>query len=607
MAFPASVAVPAFECIESLASRVALANGYPSLRLFYVTSGLSRRKLAEGDTSEVSKLAMLVGGDDGMLARNTVFRVQLNHGIWQLGHACFDRQSTRGKRLRFCINCVANNVAAGAGLPAARTFVRASWISRSVRNCTEHERPLFEMAVKHTRDDDFARFIQDNMALISEHAAVPHKPVPIDVDRYVEDRIKGVLREPFLDRFEAYVAIELCYYLGQLIKRHHHTLRQLPASLRNAHAREVGFAVARNGEAAIRDIVAAIIHRDRADSTFQAVFGALCRWLREKCHKPAYSELVELFQDIAERNLPVGPEDVCVVKVRRRYLHTVHSASIEYDLHDNRVLELMRSNGLLGNVDYPRLSIWFDADRAHEILTDAAETLTSKEVQNILRVGERGLNGILESGLLPRVEERAETRNYSRIRKKDLLAFQEAVFAAAKYRRPSPSMMSIQAACQRVGAKLHEVLRVIMSGEIENVALVDGHRCRIDELRLDVEEVADTFEKVRAVGADPNEADLLTLKRTQQLLGVNPPTVPHLVRLGALDTVGVEHPRTKARKFYIHRASVETFIRDHLHQGTVSDARDAPDRHVRFFGGQRHPTEFRQGRNGNPVLLSCRY
>ncbi|TCU18648.1 hypothetical protein EV131_114155 [Rhizobium laguerreae] len=170
------------------------------------------------------------------------------------------------------------------------------------------------------------------------------------MDDYIASRIRGSSAEPYLDRFEAFIANDLCDHLGRFLKSHALGFPFVPDELRAASAREIGFHVARKGESEIRNVIESVIHRTQPNGTARFSFGVLGRWLRSNTNREEYLELVELFQDVAERNLPYGPGDVCLVPVGRRYLHSVHSAAQEYGLFEERIVELLRTAGLIGKL-----------------------------------------------------------------------------------------------------------------------------------------------------------------------------------------------------------------------------------------------------------------
>jgi hypothetical protein len=280
--------------------------------------------------------------------------------------------------------CVVNDMETGRGRHVSRPYVRAGWLTRAVRNCPRHRCPLVEKPTTARTGDSFCRFVTDNFGEIEHQTAASVAYFSVALDSYVEDRIRGILQEPYLDRFEAHVAIDLCTHLGRFVKRHRPALSLVPPALRSASSREIGFFLARQGEAKIRSTVAWIIERERPKGQEKFLFGSLGRWLRDNSREPEFAEILELFQDIAERNLPYGPGEMCFVPVRRRYLHSVKSASNEYGLFADRIVALVKRAGLIEDDTLSYARIYFDAEKAHDILVAASRTITSREARREL-------------------------------------------------------------------------------------------------------------------------------------------------------------------------------------------------------------------------------
>lgn len=216
--------------------------------------------------------------------------------------------------------------------------------------------------------NDFCKFVSTNLDRIRVQASESSEDCSVEMDAYVESRILGTSTEFYLDRFEAYVAIDLCAHLGEFLKSHRVGSPFVADELRHGPARNIGFHVARMGEEAIQSVVASVIFRKRPKGTAKFLFGSLGRWLRANANREEFSELIELLQDVAERNLPFGPGEMCFVPVRQRHLHSVHSAGLEYGLFEKRIVELLHEAGLIEKASKKRGSIFFDAGKAHQVL-----------------------------------------------------------------------------------------------------------------------------------------------------------------------------------------------------------------------------------------------
>src|SRR5262249_37421197 len=156
------------------------------------------------EETAIAKLANWAGASPGDLVRFSIVTGE-NPNFWRMGDAIFNKEMRRGSRFRYCPSCIVNDLKDGDGHPAARPFVRAHWLTKVVTNCSHHRRPLIEVDFPDLLKNDFARFVATNIDAIQAQAADSFVPQSVSVDAYAEDRIKGIYREPYLDRFEAYV------------------------------------------------------------------------------------------------------------------------------------------------------------------------------------------------------------------------------------------------------------------------------------------------------------------------------------------------------------------------------------------------------------------
>lgn len=476
----------------------------------------------------------------------------------------FNRQARRGKRFRYCPSCVLDDIANGSGRPVPRPYVRVGWLSRAITNCTRHGRPMIEVPISSRTKSSFCRFVSDNMAAIELQATECVQTSFIAVDSYAEDRIRGILREPYLDRFETHVAIDLCTHLGRFVKRHRHALSAVPRDMRSAPVREIGFFLARQGEVTIRETVTRIIDQERPEGSHKFLFRSLGRWLRSNSREPAFAELVELFQDIAERNLPFAAGEMCFVPVRRRYLHSVVSAGIEYGLHEERIVQLLQDARLIEDATLSRGRIYFDAEKAHDILDAASRTLTSREAREILGVSQIVMASFLDRGLLPRVEPRDGVRVYTRIRREDLDEFRKRIFAYVVVGWVDQSMASITRVCQRAGCETADVISALIQGKLRNVAVDPTHGTKIGALRFDLKEAVDLFARERKTLSEAAGVAVMNQRDASAYMGVKPTTIPYLIGLGLLDTATVNNPVNNRTQTAVTVASMIDFQEEHV-------------------------------------------
>ncbi|WP_168343850.1 TniQ family protein [Rhizobium laguerreae] len=563
MPLPVTVVHHIDETPESLCDRLSVANGFSSKRVFLSMTGIKSAALAKAELNAIHRLANWSGENIVDLARNRI-TTRCRRLDWQLGNAVFNKQARCGRRFRYCPHCIVDDMETGAGRPVSRPYVRAAWLSRAIINCVRHARPIVEIHVASKTDDSFCQFVATNSAKIRQEA---ERSVPTEflaVDAYAQDRVLGALRQPYLDRFEAHVAIDLCVYLGKFVKRHRQALALVPENLRKAPSREIGFHYARQGESAIRAIVVEIIRKVRPSGQHKFFFGALGRWLRSNSKQAEFAELLELFQDIAERNLPFAAGEMCFIPVRRRYLHSVVSAGIEYGLHEERIVQLLNEAGLLEDQHLSHGRIHFDAEHAQEILVAASKTLTSRQAREELGVTEGVMTGLLERGLLARVESRNETRIYSRIRREDLDKLRSEIFAHVIVGDSKQALIPIKRVCQNAGCEIGDVLAAVIRGHLRNVFVAPNDELTISSLRFDRDEALAHLSKERPTLSALAGLAVMNQRDASAYLRAKPTTVPYLINLGLLDTVTINNPVNSRRQLAVTVESMDLFQKDHI-------------------------------------------
>ncbi|MDH6270166.1 hypothetical protein M2311_000227 [Rhizobium leguminosarum] len=569
MTLPVPVAFHSDEIPGSYADRLSAANGFPTNRMFFTMTAIEQKALERGESEPVSRLAYWSGEDPDRLSRFSAPRPRKLH--WSMGAAVFKREAREGNRFRYCPKCVVADWESGRGRPVARPYVRATWATRSIRSCTLHQRPLVEVADAPEVGDSFCRFAMHHRKIIELQAAEEVGQPHMGLDLYVADRINGQSNEPYLDRFETHLTIDLCTYFGSFVKRHKYALAEVPRHLRAAPAREIGYYVARQGEQRIREVATRILEAERHKAQIKLVLGSLGAWVRRNVERADMAEIVELFQDVAERTLAYAVGEPCFLKIRHRYLHTVKSASVEYGLFEDRVVQLLRDAKLIDETELPYARIYFDAAKAHEILTTASRTLNSREAREMLGVTEEVMARILDKGLLPRVENRNGIRVYSRILREDLEAFQKRLFANVTMTPRVSALKSITTVCRLAGCNTEDMLSAIISGEFEGAEAAAGGWGRIDALRIDARKGIDFFVKTRKSLSEVVGVPVMTQREGCGYMRVKPETMPCLIKRGYLETTAVNNQVNGRRQTVVTIASMDAFMAEHMRLGEVAE------------------------------------
>lgn len=560
MKLPVSIRFHECETPLGFASRLSTANGYPSLEAFLDCTETTALAISRGDSVAMALLAEWSGEDHTELARYAS-RTLDEKLCFGLGDAVFSREYRRGKAHRFCVSCVENDFRAGEGRIGSRPYVRAWWETKAIRTCPLHGSRITEVACDDGQDD-FASFVRSHPQEFANNDRDADGDRPRELDIYLTSRIRGGRSFPFLDGLEAYVVADLSKHFGRFLRRYRGAAVSENGSFEPLDDAEYGFNAVKLGEAYISELVSELVLGESPALEDEAApMEPIPSWLRRNRDVPAYTTLVELFQDLAERNMPLGEGHICILPTRRRYRHTVHSASVEYGVREPRIVELLTKAGLLkaGTATTARVS--FDAELAKPILKAAQDTLSLTEAAAILDLRGPRLHEIIDAGFLPRVEaDRGDLRIYTRISRQELTDFQSRLFDRAQTEIDLDGYLPILGVAHRCNCQLNEVVEMILDGQIHGVART-GTGLTFVNLFVNLKEAQ---EKRRLSVKKEIGTDLLTIAEAANLLNTTKYKAYPLVASGVLSSVTRLNRSSRRMQSFIEPKALEDFQRVHI-------------------------------------------
>lgn len=571
----------------SLTSRLAAANGFKSMHDFVSITGTSIRSIHFGEPDAIAMLSGWSGFDPEVLSAHRLKTVQQG-ATWKLGEAMMSRDMLPGYRHRYCPKCVACDLTERENDSHLGAYVRVIWTTRAIRHCPQHGCSIVEERCEPHELGDFARFASAYRDRIMAQSAAAKPARAFELDKYIEGRIKGLTANAYLDGLETFVAFDLCKYLGNFHRANFDSGR--PPGPRPGETEE-GFAIASSGPARIEAVVAEAIDRVKPQaSEAKSVFGKLRVWLLRNYQRTEYSSVVELFQDIAERHMPLGPEDVFVLPTRKRHLHSLRSASIEYNLMEERVYQLLLRAGLVQKSDLPSSRIYFDAEKGNRVLAEAAETLNTSDIARHLGIDIDVARTILDAGLIPRVENVGRSRIYSRIRLEDYNAFYAKLDIRILDTGQSTELVDTPAACMRARCRNPEIFELAVQGQIKLYRSRDSDGALLG-LKVDPAELREAIvEKRRRIAAarrrDDNSSlfagdNLIDGEDITRRLKASGCTGHELLKLGFLEQVDAVCPTTWRKKKYTTRKSLATFMKHHVSLSGLANECGTPPRLLR--------------------------
>lgn len=564
MVLPVTLVHHDHEAPIDFVARLAVANGFASLRDFLDHTDTSARAIVSGDTCALSNVSEWSGVPMTRLAGWSV----TSNGVgatWRIGCATLSRDMRVGRRMRFCAKCVLEDRNSEKGRLAARAYRRVWWFVRGIEGCHLHDCAMAEVAVDQDIDLlDFPSFVSSNLKMIEKAAATTTPSCQPMLDRFLVDRILGVKEEGLLHSLEAHVAVEFSRYLGEFLRRHDVT-EWLDQS---TNVTEAGFKLAYRDKAEIQRVFRAVIDKERPTTQYVEPFlGPMVLWLRRNFEKASYQPVIDLIQDVMERHMPFGEGQVILRPVSKRYLYCVNSANAEFGMSKERIRALVSANDPGFRDGLVAASTYFDAAKFSPILLAATETLTSSEVAQIIGLREQRVRDLLKAKILPQVEERCDDlRNYSRIRKCDLDDLTTRLTECMVAVPEDAGMLSLSTASRAWGRQFHVLLTMILEKSLQAFAVEGpGHvltrvRVKPDGLNVDGGCLAGGTE------------ELMRLKEVERAIGSTGGTVSELIERGYLRATTERRETGRIVKFVVRQSLLE-LDRKYISLSAISKSR----------------------------------
>ena len=479
MTLPFTVEFHSDEVPVSLASRLAAANGYASLKQFLAHVGLKAQAISEGEPAAIDHLSQLSGIAAADIGRFSLKRI--SHMLSSFGGTNIRTPPKLAASHRLCPHCVVEDLANGGEKPSTRPYVRYQWFASGIHHCLVHGNALLNLDAGDFQYD-FAGFVDRYYDEIAARADLksPVKATPADI--YASERLARKQTNAFLDSLELYVAMDLFQVLGSFLDR-----RCEPSIDRKAADR--GFSAAAGGPRAIEAaVVGAITHSRPITHNVQSFFGPLLTWLRANRKRPEFVRVVDLFQDIAVRNLPLGTDDVFVMPVKRRVIDSVSSASKRCGLTERRVREIVLREGLAPHALKQSQHLWFNMRLAEPHLKAAKEALTDLEAAALLGISATLIRYFRQSDIFSSHLGQRMNLNGVQLQRQDVETLLDALFRGTPVVKGAVGLSSLAQAAAKTNCTFEEVVRLAKSRALPSLCAVPGTRI-LKDLLVDVSEV----------------------------------------------------------------------------------------------------------------------
>jgi len=546
------------EPLPSYASRLAAANGSPTLRQFLIDMDIEESGIVHGKSASLQKTATLGHVDSKELRTFSFCRGE--SGIMVNGQD-LTRLVLRRQRLRVCLSCLQEDIELGYGPLQARPYCRVAWLLKPIYCCPRHNVMLHEVsdAPVAFAAYDFSTRISSLLPDLRTMIGSSQMDIPTPFETYVINRIHGQSTgNCWPDRLPFYAAIRVVEILGAVSEFGVDvTLEELDdADWRRAGA--AGFDIAKHGKASIDPLLARFrknFFRRQREWGPRATYGRLYDWLAHESEDLAYDPLRDIIWDYAVENFPIGSDDELFGRrLEHRLIHSVHSASLETGLHPKRLRKLLSEAGLISkqDADLTNDRLLFSAKAAAPVLASLTGSLKFKEIGAYLNIPRAQLLAFDRAGLFePYMSfetNHGKARAFSRQALDQFMA--TLLYGAKPAKAASARRLTVPAAAKKACCMSVEILRLALDGKLAWKGRLNSTRGYMS-LLVDVEEIRSLVR-----GEDHGG---VTLRQAEKKLGVSTAVLTALIAHGYIPAQEVLNPVNRCPQRVIQQADIDAF------------------------------------------------
>lgn len=416
------------ETVPSFLSRFAAMRRTPVVE-FAQNMGFSFRRLLDGDPEALDSLAHWAGlTSAGIEVLQSWSGEPIGDARMRFRDEVFISRALRNPTLRGCPTCLREDASAHSGVSVEAMALRGDWQLREVTFCLKHRHllvPLWTADNRYARYDFAARFKEIEPYLL---AGTMDRPAcdPTEYDLWLDRRLEDGEDHTWLANHGLYPATAFCRLLGMELLR-----LQADPGQGDIHwlraAQQAGFAVARQGEAAISAAFMALVEASGGKREEpRAVFGHLHTKLRtDYVRDPAFDPFRHLLRDCILSVWPVAAGETVLGEVQpERRLHSLYSAAKEVGVTEELLEPFLIEAGALtaGDLRFSNRRVFSAADHA-ALLAEIPTLVSLKTLQREIGASRTELARLVSEGMLtPRVQNVAVHLRWSLTQAMDLMA-----------------------------------------------------------------------------------------------------------------------------------------------------------------------------------------
>ena len=466
------VALHADETAASFASRLAAANGLPSIAELLLDAEHSMAGFLKGDPETFKTLAALGGVTLDKLMRQAF----IPSGISTyrcMGQELGKQNLLRG-RSRICPACFRED--SGSDLTphtVLAAYGRVLWALASARVCPIHKLMLIsapEDTVQHEFFDTWSLWLPE----IGE-GALDHMVADGGLyEQHIARRLAGDDADGWARDFPIDALGATCEMLGiSQVYGKNATLGGLSEAELSV-ATSAGFRLLDAGPIEITAYFESLRHDPgKPQDRPQARYGRIYDWLKRGAgNGPELEPLRAVIRKhILEKwPLAVGDHALDYVLTKRR-LHSIRTAAKTHDLHPKRLRRLLMDAEIITETDLPDFEVTFDAVEAQDILEQANGSVAFSAARKRLGMTRSQLETLIWAGILKPGEGGDKARpRFTEATIQHWLYFFTSFPLSPKWE----SLMGIADAVRKYGLSTDRVMGMILDGSLTKVYSAKG-------------------------------------------------------------------------------------------------------------------------------------
>ncbi len=485
------------------------------------------------------------------------------------GHT-FPSKILQPPNMRGCPECLRQDLEGQGDSPAAMAM-RGHWLVPHVTLCLEHNTPLVTL----WRESSPALRFDSAPQLASLVPAITAGNLTLEpraatsFDTWLDARLEGYSDENWLEQHPLHAACNYCLMLGTSLLRH---ITSAPSAVTDEDkwfVYDLGFQIARQGEAAIRDALQSLQDlpggpHDGPKKIFPKMYDRLAY---DTIDNPDYDEFRRILQSHMMDTWPLGVGDELLGEpVVERRLHSVRSAAKATGIDQRRLRKILAAEGIVPEEGLPDAWQVFDAKLADAVLKAATSLITAKDFAEGINASRSQFDLLVAGGVLaPRLQSMDDAGTKAIWDPADGVRFLDSVFVGASPLRQAQhgwEHISKSAARLMVGPEV--IIRAIRDRRIVRIgnhADFDGYAA----LYVYHDEVCSVL--------SPEPSSNQSIELFSKTVGIGQPIrMKRLVINGHTPATELVHPKLKTKQLFITLDDADAFHRRFYTPRTMAQA-----------------------------------